>query len=146
MRENSSGIIVYRKENNQRLYLLLHYQYKGDYWDFPRGNIREGETPIETALRETEEETGLSPKDLRIIEGFKEHSKWFYSLNGQTVFKTVTYFLAETGNADVKVSEEHVGARWVNYSEALNLLKYKNSKRMLQKAESFLKALESLSQ
>ncbi len=145
MKENSSGIIVYRKEHNQRLYLLLHYQYRGDYWDFPRGNIREGETPIEAALRETEEETGLSTSDLRIVKGFEEHAKWFYSLNGQTVFKTVTYFLAETGNVDVKVSEEHVGARWVTYSEAFNILKYKNSKRMLQKAEGFLKTLESLS-
>ena len=145
MREASSGIIVFRRFSGQRLYLLLHYHYRGDYWDFPRGNIREDETPKDAAIRETGEETGLSAKQLKIIEGFEEHASWFYKLDGQTVHKKVTYFLAETENADVKISEEHVGARWLSFEEALNQLQYKNSKKMLKKAEDFLQKLENAS-
>jgi len=142
MREISSGIIAFRRVLGQRLYLLLHYHYRGDYWDFPRGNIRKDETPKEAAIRETEEETGLSVNQLEIVEGFEEHARWFYRLEGQTVRKEVTYFLAETENENVKISEEHIGARWLSYEDALNLLQYKNSKKLLQKAEMFLRKLE----
>jgi 8-oxo-dGTP pyrophosphatase MutT (NUDIX family) len=144
MQENSSGIIVFRTVLGQRLYLLLHYHYKGDYWDFPRGNIREPETPRMAAIRETEEETGLSANQLRIVEGFEENVKWFYRLNEKTVHKQVTYFLAETENEDVKISEEHVGARWLSFEDALSLLKYRNSKKLLKKAENYLRKLEEL--
>jgi 8-oxo-dGTP pyrophosphatase MutT (NUDIX family) len=143
MQENSSGIIVFRQVRSQRYYLLLHYHYRGDYWDFPRGNIREDETPKEAAIRETEEETGLSVDQLSVVEGFEEHAKWFYRLERQTVRKQVTYFLAETENENVKVSEEHIGAKWLNYKDALNQLQYKNSKKLLQKAENYLRKLES---
>jgi bis(5'-nucleosidyl)-tetraphosphatase len=142
MREISSGIIVFRQVFSQRLYLLLHYHYKGDYWDFPRGNIREDETPKEAAVRETEEETGLSADHLRIVEGFEERAIWFYRLEKQMVQKEVTYFLAETNVENVKISEEHIGAKWLSFEDALNLLQYKNSKKLLQKAEDFLRKLD----
>ena len=142
MREFSSGIIVFRHVLGERLYLLLHYHYKGDYWDFPRGNIKEGESAKEAAIRETREETGLSENELRFIEGFKEEVTWFYKFLGQTVYKKVTYFLAETETENVKISEEHVGARWLSFEDALRLLKYKNSKNLLVKAETFLKNLD----
>jgi len=145
MRETSSGIIVFRRFSGQRLYLLLHYHYRGDYWGFPRGNIRNYETPKEAAIRETEEETGLTAEQLKIIEGFEEHAGWFYRLEGEIVHKQVTYFLAETENADVKISEEHVGARWLSFEDALSQLQYKSSKKMLHKAEEFLQKLENIS-
>jgi bis(5'-nucleosidyl)-tetraphosphatase len=141
MQEISSGIIVFRRVSGERLYLLLHYHYKGDYWEFPRGNIREYETPREAALRETEEETGLSADQLRIFEGFEERARWFYRLKRQMVQKKVTYFLAETNIENVKISEEHVGAEWLSFEDALNLLQYKNSKKLLQKAEDFMRKL-----
>ena len=142
MQETSSGIIVFRNAASQRLYLLLHYQYRGDYWDFPRGNIKNPETPRMAAVRETEEETGLSASQLRIVEGFEESVKWFYRFNGEPVRKRVTYFLAETESEDVRISEEHVGAQWLSYKDALGTLKYRNSKKLLKKAESYLRKLE----
>ena len=38
--------------------LLCHVTGQG-HWDLPKGGIHAGETPIEAALRETHEETGL---------------------------------------------------------------------------------------
>ena len=38
--------------------LLCHVTGQG-HWDLPKGGIHEGETPLEAALRETCEETGL---------------------------------------------------------------------------------------
>ena len=142
MREFSSGIIVFRRSPTERLYLLLHYRYRGDYWDFPRGNIKNGETTKQAAVRETGEETGLREVDVEFMEAFEESASWHYRLRGKTVFKRVTYFLAETEREDIKISSEHVGYRWLRFVDALRLLRYKNSKKLLLKAEEFLQRLE----
>jgi len=141
MRELSSGIIIFRRSDGERLYLLLHYQFKGDYWDFPRGNLRKDETPKQAAIREAAEETSLSEDDLMFFKGFEEGASWFYKLGKKPVEKRVTYFLAETRREEVRISEEHVGFKWLNFKNALRLLKYKNSKKLLLRAEDFLQEL-----
>jgi len=142
MQEFSSGIIVYRHSVGNRLYLLLHYHFKGDYWDFPRGNVKQGETTRQAALRETREETGLSADDLIFVDGFEESASWHYRLRGETVFKRVTYFLAESKTEDVRISREHIGYMWLGFTDALRLLRYKNSRKLLLKSEEFLQKLE----
>ncbi|HEX7021284.1 MAG TPA: NUDIX domain-containing protein [Trueperaceae bacterium] len=44
--------------NDQGEVLLLHHA--GGHWVFPKGHIDPGETPLETALREVEEESGVA--------------------------------------------------------------------------------------
>jgi bis(5'-nucleosidyl)-tetraphosphatase len=143
VREVSSGIIVFRLFQNERLYLLLHYHYKGDYWDFPRGNIKKGEAEKEAAIRETQEETGLSESHLKFAEGFEESVRWFYKIRGRAVHKQVTYYLAETQTENIKISEEHVGFKWLSFEDAIRLLRYRNSKKILSKAEAFLRDHEN---
>jgi 8-oxo-dGTP pyrophosphatase MutT (NUDIX family) len=142
MMEISSGIIVFRKKSNKRLYLLLHYQFKGDYWDFPRGNLKDNETSEQAAIRETREETGLSEDELKIMEGFEEKVKWFYKLHNKPISKYVTYLLAETKKKEIKISKEHAGFKWLVFEDALRLLRYNNSKKLLLKAEKFLNHTE----
>jgi 8-oxo-dGTP pyrophosphatase MutT (NUDIX family) len=142
MNENSSGIIVFKKELGKRKYLLLHYKYMGDYWDFPRGNIKKDENTIQAAIRETKEETGLSKDDLIIIDGFKEKIKWLYKFNSQMVHKQVTYYIAKSKKSDVKISKEHIGFKWLDFNDSLMILKYKNSKHVLLKTETFLQNLQ----
>ncbi|WP_240722363.1 NUDIX hydrolase [Poseidonocella sp. HB161398] len=56
-----------------------------DHWDFPGGGREPGETPEETALRETEEEFGLrlSASDLRHATAHRGHEQgwlnWFFA-------------------------------------------------------------------
>ena len=71
--EKSAGVIVFRKENNKRFYLVL--EKENGQFDFPKGNIEKGEKAIEAAERETKEEAGIG--DLKFIEGFKETIKVF---------------------------------------------------------------------
>ncbi len=73
-KETSAGAVIFRKEDNQTLYLLLHYE--AGHWDLPKGHIEANETEIETAKREVEEETGL--QDIEIIDGFKEWIKYSF--------------------------------------------------------------------
>ena len=46
-------------------------------WNFPGGNIEEGETPEEACCREVKEETGYTVKIDKLIH-LKENKKWTY--------------------------------------------------------------------
>lgn len=133
--EKSAGAVVFRKENNVILYLFLDYKYKSEYIGFPRGSIEPGESERQTARREIKEETGL---DVNFLEGFREVIHWFYRREGETVSKNLILFLAEATSADVKVSDEHVGYRWLPFEEAIDQLKFENPRRVLRKAQDFL--------
>jgi len=136
MQERSAGAIIFREEGGKELFLLLQYQ-KG-YWDLVKGNIEKDEAPKETMIREVKEETGIT--DLRIIVGFQEKINWFYrDKNGNTIYKEVIYFLAETHQKDVKISWEHIGFIWLDFENAHQKLTYKNAKDLLKKANDFLK-------
>ena len=139
IREFSSGAVVfYKNENDERLYLLLHYRLKSDYWDFPRGNIDPGEHSIETAKREIREETGLAGNDIKFLAGFRKVVQWFYVLQGTRRFKQVTFFLSEANKRNIEISKEHLGYKWLSFDEALEQLTYNNAKQVLREAETFL--------
>ena len=47
------------------------------FWSFPKGHQEDGETDIETAIRETKEETNLDVKIIDIIENGIKEIGWF---------------------------------------------------------------------
>ncbi len=132
LKERSAGAIVFRREGEKEYYLLLHYN--GGHWDFPKGNIEKGEKPEETAVREIQEETGITA--LRFLPDFREAITYFYKREGQTVFKQVIFFLAETKEKEIKISWEHQGFEWLDYRQALNRLTFENAKKLLRSAAS----------
>lgn len=136
--EHSAGAIIFR-ENGEIRYLFLVYE-KG-YLDFPRGNVERGETELEAAKREVFEETGLK---VDFIPGFRAETSWFYRKDGKLVKKTVVYFLAKTDKKEIKVSWEHKGYEWLTFEEAMEKLKFENTKQILKKANNFLKSKSNL--
>jgi len=138
--EKSAGAIVFIKEGKKPLFLLLRYpsgsRTQEEYWDLPKGHIEKGEKLEDTAKREVEEETGLT--DVQFIKGFKETIRYFFKFGEKNILKFVTFYLAETKTKDVKISEEHLGYKWLPYSEAIEQLTYKNARDILQKANEFL--------
>jgi 8-oxo-dGTP pyrophosphatase MutT (NUDIX family) len=139
--EKSAGIIVFRRENKEKgkiYYLLLHYQ--AGHWDFPKGHIEEGESEIETALRELKEETGIS--EVKIIPGFRETIKYFFKRNSKAVLKFVFFYLGQTRKKRVKLSFEHIGYKWLPLEKALEQLTFKTAKNLLKKAHQFLVSRE----
>ncbi len=142
--EKSAGAIIFRMKDGVPLYLLLHYPSK--HWEFAKGHIEKEEKIEETVRREVQEETGI--KDLTIIPGFKEYSKYFfkkgYDLKGEAkkkapwVFKLVTFLLASTETENVKISEEHIGFAWLPIDQAVKKVTFKNAKELLKKAHNYL--------
>src|ERR1035438_5230787 len=53
----SAGVVVVNLANRKLNFLLLR-AYRN--WDFPKGIVERGETPIDAALREVLEETSLN--------------------------------------------------------------------------------------
>ena len=135
VKERSSGSVIFRREGKKLLFLVLHYEFKTDYWDFPKGNIEAGETEEAAAKREIREETGLV--GISFIPNFKEKINYVYKKGGETIFKEVIFFLAESSTKDVEISYEHTGYEWVDYQIAMKRLK-ENSKNVLMKANEFL--------
>lgn len=137
--EISAGIIIYRKTKDGPRFLLLYNS--GSYWNFPKGKL-EGESNFKAALREVREETGLLPEELRFRHWFKVRDEFMFMRNKQEVFKTVTYYLAETNNPVVKVKmstedrskEQHYGYGWFLYRDALRMLIHPNLKKNLKKS------------
>lgn len=120
-----------RKKN-----LILRYNTVDHYWGFAKGGIEENETVEQAALREVEEETGL--KNVKLIKNFKENDSYSFEENGEKFFKEVTWLLGEVDEDEVILSHEHEDFKWLNYEEALELLSFKELKRLLEKAETML--------
>jgi len=138
--EKSAGAVIFRRDKGKTYYLLLHYptgsRTAKDYWDFPKGHIEKGEKSAATARREVGEETGLI--DIKFIKGFKKWIKYSFRDKGKIIFKTVTFYLIETKNKNVKISFEHSGYQWLLYQKALEQLTFKNAKEILEKANDFI--------
>ena len=137
-REISAGFIVFRKTSEGIKFLILYHGK--NYWNFPKGHIEKEEQSLETAIRETHEETGLKKSDLKIIDNFKVSEKFYFKKKGQSIFKIVIFYLAETKNPVIKISYEHSGYGWFLYPFAMKMLgKYSDGQRILRQAYRFIK-------
>ena len=90
-------------------------------WDFPKGEIDAGETPLAAARREVAEETTLT--DLAFLWG-----DTFYDTEPYGRGKIARYYLAESPNGEVVLPvsaelgrPEHHEFRWVDFQAAKKL-------------------------
>ena len=132
--ETSAGIVLFRKENEKILFLLLHYP--SGHWDFVKGKMEKDESPHETAIRETKEETGI--EDIKFVENFEEWIEYNFQYDGELVHKKVVFFLAETKTKDVVISHEHLSFTWMDFIDSMDKTTFDNAKTVLTKAQELL--------
>ncbi len=116
----SAGIVVVRRAGGEWKLLVLRAY---DNWDFPKGTIEPGETPLAAAMRETAEEAGLAGLRFRWGEVCRETAPY------GSPPKIARYYLAETSKTDITLPvspelgrPEHHEWRWVDFGEARRLL------------------------
>ena len=136
IRETSAGIVLFRRSGSRTLFLLLHYP--SGHWDFVRGKMEGGETALQTALRETTEETGIT--DVSFVGDFEEWIRYSFQHDGEPIYKKVVFFLAETGTDRIQISHEHLDYTWLEYNEAMKKTTFENAKRVLTRAQALLLA------
>lgn len=121
--EKSCGCIVI---DNGKVLLIKHIL---GHWDLPKGHIEEGETEFETAIRELKEETNI---DVKINEKYR-YKTAYSPMDG--VWKEVIYFIASKIGGEIIPQEEEVKeAKWVDLNEAIELLTFNNTKKILKNA------------
>ncbi len=114
----SCGVVVARKTEARWLTLLLRAWH---HWDFPKGIVEDGEEPLNAAIREVEEETGID--DLSFDWGER-----FFETGPYSRGKVARYYIASTRQEDVEMGispetgePEHHEWRWVDFDEAYDL-------------------------
>jgi bis(5'-nucleosidyl)-tetraphosphatase len=130
----SVGAILFREKEGTKEYFLLRRKILDRYWGFAKGTPEKEETEIQTALRESKEESGL--KKIQLIEGFREEVHYYFEEDNQEYDKLVVFFLAKVfDKGDGKVSHEHEELKWLEYEKALSQITYEKDKNLLRKAE-----------
>jgi bis(5'-nucleosidyl)-tetraphosphatase len=117
----SAGVVIVRLAPDRPRYLMLR---AFNYWDFPKGVVESGEEPLHAAIREVQEETGLSLGlgDFRWGKGYQETAPYGPG-------KIARYYLAESLDGEPYLPDnplsgkpEHEELRWVTYQEAQAIL------------------------
>jgi 8-oxo-dGTP pyrophosphatase MutT (NUDIX family) len=115
----SAGAVIVRSNPQGWRYLLLRV-YRS--WDFPKGRVEDGETPLQAARREVEEETTLTQLEFRWGEAYCDTEPYSGG-------KIARYYLAECAHQPVSLPisqelgrPEHHEFRWVTHEEAKRLL------------------------
>lgn len=114
----SAGTVVVRDtDDGPRLLMLRCY----GYWDFPKGVVEGGEAPVDAAVRETAEESGIV--DLAFDWGAAFVETEPYGRN-----KVARYYLARSASEQVTLPvnpelgrPEHHEYRWVDLAQARRL-------------------------
>ena len=122
IQEKSCGCIIV-KDNK----VLLIRHNKG-HWGFPKGHMEDGETEVQTAIREVKEETGLDVKideDKRLVEEY---------ITDKGRYKQVVYYEAVIVSGSITIQEEELSdARWFDFEEAKENITYKETKDTFKK-------------
>ena len=133
--DKSCGVVLF---NSGKVLLLRHSSISsrgGGHWDFPKGHIDDGETEIQTALRELEEETGIAHAN--VIDGFRDTITYTFSGGQERIGKEVIFFLATTEESKVTLSHEHIDYSWLDFDSAFSRLTYANARQVLRNAIEF---------
>lgn len=148
-----NGPVVFTKENEWQSFLadkliieagggmvfnpigeLLMMLRRGQ-WDMPKGKLDEGETIEACALREVEEETGIS--NLKLC-GKLQTTYHTYPFQGKTVLKPSHWYKMEySGNEELvpQTEEDITELRWVDKVEAAELaqISFPSIREMIEK-------------
>ncbi|MDQ1266224.1 MAG: dihydroneopterin triphosphate diphosphatase [Bacteroidota bacterium] len=101
--------------------LLLRSETAEPYpslWQVVTGRIEEGETALETALREVYEETGLEPMKIWTIP----YITTFFNVYQNKIHASPVFGFLVQRESIVKISEEHSGFQWLNWDQSVERL------------------------
>lgn len=133
--EESFGIVPLSQDQGAwKVFLILHKA--GRHWGFPKGRSSPGETSLETAKRELQEETGLELVSLLRETPFTENYQ--FKRRGSLIAKRVSYFPAiVTGEAKLQPEEIREG-RWFDLKTALQVLTFPEARAICQEIMKIL--------
>jgi len=117
-----------------------------DFWQGITGGGEDAETPRETAIRETWEESRISrDSEFMRLDSIFSVPVYFFGdshLWRKDKFVIPMYcFGVKAGDQDIILSHEHTNFKWLAFDEATKLLKFENNKYALWELDQRLKEL-----
>lgn len=133
---HSAGAVVFTRTAGEPRFVIV--EHLDGHHGFPKGGMEEGETDLETALREVREETGLAP---RILPGFRSVELYALREKSNTV-KQVIYYAAEYENQIPRPRPGEIrSVRLLSFDEAMRTFEFENTRAVLREAKAFLDEL-----
>jgi len=133
-RATSAGGVVHRATPDGPEVVLVR-RLSPPLWALPKGTPSAGETLVETALRETREETGLVVEIQQAIGPIS----YIFVRSGIRFHKTVHFFLMHAVGGDPAGHDhEFDEVRWLPLPEALRLMTYPTERGVVEQAERLL--------
>lgn len=129
---SAGGVVVFGNA------ILLLKKFNGD-WVLPKGRVKQNEDTSTTALREVYEESGVRAQ---IIEYLGNVNYRYRNLKGNMiVYKTVHWYLMKTDSIKSipQKREGFVEARFVHMDKVPDLVKYKDERKVIDKALKLIK-------
>ena len=126
------GVMLLNADN--KVFAGARIDNTDDAWQMPQGGIDEGEEPWATALRELEEETGISPRLVERLADCPERLRYdlpqelrAHLWGGKWVGQDQDWFLARFlgQDSDINIATEHPEFRewrWVEPKELVALI------------------------
>jgi 8-oxo-dGTP diphosphatase len=132
----AGGIIIDAESGSPRVLLVHRPRY--DDWSFPKGKLDPGETVEQAAVREVEEETGLTCRIIRkaatLRYAYRTRNK------GALRPKKVHYFLMQRASGDIHVPGEEVDkAEWFDIDDAIRKLSYEQDRKLLTSLQAMIR-------
>jgi mutator protein MutT len=100
-------------------------------WSLPKGHIESGETPEQAAIREVQEETGITSE---ITKSIGVIDFWFMA-GGKRIHKTVHHFIFKEVSGELTPQITEVDeVSWFPLSEIVGRLAYPDEKKLIAKS------------
>lgn len=120
----AAGGLVWRR-GADGIELVLVHRPAYDDWSFPKGKLHAGESELDAAVREVEEETGV-----RCAVGHEVGSISYTDGKGRP--KSVRYWeMPLAGGEILEPANEVDDARWISVAAAREMLTYEHDRRLL---------------
>lgn len=111
-----------RNDNEDYCFLLLKRAESNivypSIWQVVTGTIEKNETPIQTAIREVKEETGLSPLKIWTIP----YVSFFYDYQKNKINAVPVFGILTNYYKNIIISNEHQSFKWASFDEAVHTL------------------------
>ena len=116
-----------------------------DQWQFVAGGGEDAEKPVEAAIREIYEETGIKTDNITTLQSMayvpaniilEYHRKYW----AKDIYVLPEYHFAFECISDIKLSNEHLGYHWLSYDEAMTRLTWDSNKTALYELNCRLSA------
>jgi len=126
--------IPYRRKDEYRF--CVFHRSDIDQWQFVAGGGEDAETPLQAAIREIKEETGITAQSVLPLTSIayvpanviaeKHRRHW-----PRDTFVIPEYAFAFLCDADIRLSQEHTGYEWLPYGEAMERLTWDSNRTAL---------------